>query len=255
MSDSLTHGLSGSSVHGILQARRLEWVTISFSRGSSQLRDQTHVFCFGRRILLPLHHLGSPWSMGVIIITTHRIVQRNKEWPGQGVENHAFHWTHSQYKMGRGRYFLNGHPTSQGVSSLKACLGQWPPWGCLVLCIANPVLTQEGRVSPSGTAHWGGLLCRYVGAPLVLVEDGDIRGDEYVWCGTCVCWVTQSCPTLCDTVDCSLSSSSVQARIVEWVTISFSRGSSGPRDRNRVSYISCTGRRFFTTSATWEGWL
>ena len=35
----------GSSVHGISQARILEWVTISFSRGSSQLRDQTHVSC------------------------------------------------------------------------------------------------------------------------------------------------------------------------------------------------------------------
>ena len=35
--------LPGSSVHGILQARILEWVAISFSRGSSQLRDQTRV--------------------------------------------------------------------------------------------------------------------------------------------------------------------------------------------------------------------
>ena len=33
----------GSSVHGILQARTLGWVTISFSRGSSQLRDGTRV--------------------------------------------------------------------------------------------------------------------------------------------------------------------------------------------------------------------
>ena len=32
----------GSSVHGILQARILEWVDISFSRGSSQLRDRMH---------------------------------------------------------------------------------------------------------------------------------------------------------------------------------------------------------------------
>ena len=42
--------------------------------------------------------------------------------------------------------------------------------------------------------------------------------------------VTQSCPTLCDPVDCSLSGSSIhgilQARILEWVAISFSRGSS-----------------------------
>ena len=34
----------GSSVHGILQARTLEWVAFPFSRGSSQPRDQTHVF-------------------------------------------------------------------------------------------------------------------------------------------------------------------------------------------------------------------
>ena len=34
----------GSSVHGILQARILEWVAISFSRGSPQPRDQTQVF-------------------------------------------------------------------------------------------------------------------------------------------------------------------------------------------------------------------
>ena len=35
--------LPGSSVHGILQARILEWVAILFSRGSSQPRDQTQV--------------------------------------------------------------------------------------------------------------------------------------------------------------------------------------------------------------------
>ena len=39
------------SVHGIHQARILEWVAISFSRGSSQLRDQTCVSCTGRWIL------------------------------------------------------------------------------------------------------------------------------------------------------------------------------------------------------------
>ena len=39
----------GSSVHGILQERILEWVAISFSRGSSQLRDQTWVSCIAGR--------------------------------------------------------------------------------------------------------------------------------------------------------------------------------------------------------------
>ena len=48
----------GSSVHGISQARILEWVMISFSRGSSQPRDQTPVFCIGRQIL----YLWASWE-------------------------------------------------------------------------------------------------------------------------------------------------------------------------------------------------
>ena len=43
--------LPGSSVHGVFQARRLEWVAISSSRGSFQLMDQAHVCYIGRRIL------------------------------------------------------------------------------------------------------------------------------------------------------------------------------------------------------------
>ena len=57
--------------------------------------------------------------------------------------------------------------------------------------------------------------------------------------------VAQSCPTLCDPVDCNLLGFSVhgilQARILEWIAISFSRGSSRPRDRTQVSCIG--GRR------------
>ena len=51
--DSMDCSLPGFSVHGILQARILEWVAVSSSRGSSQPRDWTYVFCTGRRILYP----------------------------------------------------------------------------------------------------------------------------------------------------------------------------------------------------------
>ena len=65
--------------------------------------------------------------------------------------------------------------------------------------------------------------------------------------------VAQLCPTLCDPMDCSLPGSSIhgilQARILAWVAISFSRGSSPPRDRTWVSRI--VGRRF-TVWATRE---
>ena len=50
----------GSSVHGIFQARILEWVVISFFKGSSQPRGQTQVSCIDRWILYHQHHLGSP---------------------------------------------------------------------------------------------------------------------------------------------------------------------------------------------------
>ena len=46
--------LPGSSVHGILQARILEWIAIPFSRDYSRPRDQTRVSCIGRWILYHL---------------------------------------------------------------------------------------------------------------------------------------------------------------------------------------------------------
>ena len=65
--------------------------------------------------------------------------------------------------------------------------------------------------------------------------------------------VTQACPTLCHPMDCSPPGSSVhgilQARILEWVAIPFSRGSSWSRDRIQFSYIA---GRFFTLWATRE---
>ena len=58
--------------------------------------------------------------------------------------------------------------------------------------------------------------------------------------------VAHLCPTLCDPVDCSLPGSSVhgifQGIVLEWVAISFSRGSSQPRAQTRVSHI--VDRRF-----------
>ena len=51
-----------------------------------------------------------------------------------------------------------------------------------------------------------------------------------------------SCSTLCDLMDCSLPGSS-QARILAWVIMPSSRGSSQPRDRTCVSYVSCIGRQ------------
>ena len=56
----------------------------------------------------------------------------------------------------------------------------------------------------------------------------------------------QSCPTLCKPMDCSPPGSSVhgilQARVLEWVVMPSSRGSSRPRDLTCISSVSCIGR-------------
>ena len=52
--DTMECRLPGSPVHGILQAKILEWVAISFSRGSSQPRDQTQVSCIAGRFFTHL---------------------------------------------------------------------------------------------------------------------------------------------------------------------------------------------------------
>ena len=83
---------------------------------------------------------------------------------------------------------------------------------------------------------------------MAVINRGRCRTPIHQVSGLEVKWseVAQSCPTLCDPIDCSLPGSSVpgilQARILEWVAISFSRRSSQPRDRTRVSHIA--GRRF-----------
>ena len=54
--NTMVYSSPGSSVHGISQARILEWVAISFSRGSSWPRDWTHVSFIGKQIL---YHLAT----------------------------------------------------------------------------------------------------------------------------------------------------------------------------------------------------
>ena len=80
--------------------------------------------------------------------------------------------------------------------------------------------------------------------------------------------VTQSCPTLCDPIACSLLGFSVdgsfQARILEWVAISFSRGSSLSRDwtcvyaskaDSLIIWITREAHEFYAVCDSWESFL
>ena len=97
---------------------------------------------------------------------------------------------------------------------------------------------------------------------LLVIREIQIKPKKTWRCGMWIIylsWVkfTQSCPTLCDPMDCSASGSSVhgilQAKILEWFAILFSRGSSWPKDR--TFQVSCIAGRFFTIWATRESYL
>ena len=88
--------------------------------------------------------------------------------------------------------------------------------------------------------------CSLLVRTLIILDQG--HADDLITTCVCVCvLVTQLCPTLCDPMNCSPPGFSVhgilQARILEWIAIPFSRGSSRARDR---TLVSCTAAIFFT---------
>ena len=108
---------------------------------------------------------------------------------------------------------------------------------------------EEKSVSGSfGVAVFTGALRITQGKVSQVVKLGarEPKKDVCVCVCVCVCvFSTQSCPTLCDPMDCNPPGSSVhgilQERILERIAIPFSRGSSQPRDQ------TCIAREFFTS--------
>ena len=86
-------------------------------------------------------------------------------------------------------------------------------------------------------------------SPKVHKESDRTEGTEHA--------CTHMSNSTCDPKDYSPPGSSghgiLQARILEWVAISFSRASSWPRDWTHISHVSCTGRRVLSHRATWGG--
>jgi len=80
-----------SSVHGIFQARTLEWVAIPFSRGSSQPRDGTQVSCIAGRFFIS-EPPGKPWSMCIYTLSytqTHTHTYRERETERERMEYYS----------------------------------------------------------------------------------------------------------------------------------------------------------------------
>ena len=145
-------------------------------------------------------------------------------------------WNSHQWEMRRGAEslgFVHVHSQDHGVSS-QCC---WP----------TAPTTQSSAILPLGLTK---RLPSFSQRRLLFQSEEEGQRLDYCfqvkWSEVKWSEVAQSCLTLCDSMDCSLPGFSVhgilQARILEWVTISFSRGSSWPRDGTRVSHI--VGRRF-----------
>ena len=250
----MDYSLAGSSVHRFSQARILEWVTISFSRGSSQLRDRTHVSCIGRWILYlwatreaclwlgscvkscylsccpeKSDSFGLPGSgclltrspSGHPLVSRRVSSQKEDTWGPSIFISHCdscvtwhssptYHsWEFDKYKSAPDHQNTLEAPTKAGLLSLEVC-SSYPG-----LCVQSPCV-NECHLAGSGGASSG--------HPQNVV----VQSLSHIW-------------LFCDPMGCSLPGSSVhailQARILEWVAISFSRGSSQPRDRTRVSCI------------------
>ena len=174
--------LPGSSVYGISQAKILEWVTISFSRGSSQPRDGTWASWFGRQILYRLSHQGHYATTKATYITTIT--------PS---------WKHFFLSLG-----FQGIPFSGFSFHQMSTPSQSPLLGA-------PCLSERPKLCPPR---------------LVFSPHNPSLG---------VAGVLQSlsqAQLFCNPMDCGPPGSPVhgilQARILEWVAMSFSRGSLQP---------------------------
>ena len=124
----------------------------------------------------------------------------------------------------------------------------WPPQprGSIPLSSAEPDEVWAGdwdALGPHGV--WGR-------CPQCLIQESLLSGWWYTVC------VFSLVLFFCDPMDYSLPGSSVhgilQPRILEWVAMPSSRGSSRPKDWTHISCISCIGRRVLYHCTSWEAW-
>ena len=125
----------GSSVHGILQARVLQWVAISFSRGSSQHRDRTWVSW-----QIKMYQFVNKWEISASVTPCDFLIHCLTESPLQFVVRTLKTYSCSTFQMHRAVWLAAG---TSSVVHLQ---------GFLVLCNWSSVLDSQLRVSPSASA-------------------------------------------------------------------------------------------------------
>ena len=178
------------AVHGILQARILEWVAFSFSRGSSQPRDRTQVTRIADGFFIPTELKRKPKNIGVGSLSLLQQI-----FLAQGLNQSHPALQADSLPQGKG-IPLWLKPKNAGVGSLS--------------------LLQ--RIFPTQESNQGLLHCRWILYQL------SCQGIPPTY--SAAAKSLQLCPTLCDPIDSSPPGSPVpgilQARTLEWVAISLS---------------------------------
>ena len=122
---------------------------------------------------------------------------------------------------------------------------------CKRFSSGTSLVFQQPRLWAPNTGGWKSILGHRTGSCKLQLRSGTTKKKKKRLNKESE--VSQSCPALCYPLDCSPPGSSIhgifQARVLEWVAISFSRGSSRPRDWTQVSRIV---GRCFTIWATRE---
>ena len=210
----------GSAIPGILQARTLEWVAISFSNAWK--------WKVKGKLLSRVRLLAIPWtaahqtslSMGF---------SRQEYWSGEPLPSPVsillvfIPVTVAQPKI------------KSSICALDTKYPAFPAPLLLYFFTKSQLKSSKGQV----IYRYPIIRCSHLylsltsQCPLIQLSSQDSNFSVHQWFHCC-CSVAQSCPTLCEPLDCSPPGSSVhgisQARILEWVAIAFSRGSSAPRD-------------------------
>ena len=139
-------------------------------------------------------------------------------------------------------HWLNGHEFEQapGICNGQGGLACCSPWGCK----ESDMTEQLNRTEPS----LNDLYLNDFSQNKFMILD---KYFFFLFCCEPAYKLLQSCPTLCDPMKYSPPDSSahgiLQARVLGWVAISYSRRSSQPRDQTRVS---CIAGGFITVWAT-----
>ena len=156
---------------------------------------------------------------------------------------------------------LHGHHTMSSAPTLCtefcSCYdwtwgGDPAPVGPVIFSLLGIWFVIETQEVSFSSLHWGKCKCRRLREKIYLLSWLTVWKNRSLGNRRAMCLCAnslQSCPTLCDPMDCSPPGSSVhdviQSRILEWVAMSFSRGSSQQRDWSLILYVFFIGRRVF----------